>query len=88
MLGKYGTIYKNYLKEYKKGMYNSLKAKGILDEHCKTREKELNLLKEQIIKQLKQNNPEPKTNEFFIIARYNQMIENTANQIILKEIEF
>jgi len=88
MLGKYGTIYKNYLKEYQKEMYNNLKAKGILDVHCKTRENELNSLKEQIIEQLKQNNPEPKTNDFFITTWYNQIIENTANELIIKEIEF
>ncbi len=31
MLGKYGTIYKNYLKEYKKAMYDNLKSKGKLE---------------------------------------------------------
>lgn len=46
MLGKYGTIYKNYLKEYKKSMYNNLKSKENLEEHCYQREKELKELRE------------------------------------------
>ena len=33
MLGKYGIIYTNYLKEYKKSMYNNLKSKGKFEEH-------------------------------------------------------
>ena len=48
MLGKYGTIYKNYLKEYKKRMYNNLKSKGKLEQHCYQRELELKELREFI----------------------------------------
>jgi len=88
MLGKYGTIYKNYLKEYKKSMYNNLKSKGKLEEHCYQREKELKELRERIEKQLKLDNPPPKTNDFIVMARYNQMIEELVNEMLLKEIEF
>ena len=88
MLGKYGIIYKNYLKEYKKAMYNNLKSKGKLDEHCYKRELELKELKEILEEQIKSKNPPPKTNEFIVMARYNQMIENSVHDLILKEIEF
>ncbi len=67
MLGKYGNIYKNYLKEYKKAMYNNLKNKGILEKHCYERELELKELSERIENEIKSNNPPPKTNEFIVM---------------------
>ena len=88
MLGKYGNLYMNYLKEYKKEMYNKLKNKGTLEQHCSTREIELKDLKYKIEKQLKEKYPEPKTSEFIIMARYNQMIESIADEIIKEEIKF
>lgn len=88
MLGKYGTIYKNYLKEYKKAMYNNLKSKGKLEEHCYQRELELKELRERLEEQIKSKNLEPKTNEFIVMARYNQMIDEQVNEVLLKEIEF
>ena len=88
MLGKYGIIYKNYLKEYKKTMYNNLKSKGILEKHCYEREVELNTLKDRLEEQIKINNPPPKTNEFIVMAKYNRMIEELINELLLKEIEF
>lgn len=88
MLGKYGTIYKDYLKEYKKTMYDNLKSKDKLEEHCYQREIELKELRERLEKQIKLNNPPPKTNEFLVMARYNQMIDEQVNELLLKEIEF
>lgn len=88
MLGKYGTIYKNYLKEYKKAMYDNLKSKGKLEEHCFQRERELKELRERLEEQIKLKNPQPKTNEFIVMARYNRMIEMLLHELILKEIEF
>ena len=87
MIEKYGTIYKNYLKEYKKSMYDNLESKGKLEEHCYQREIELKELRERI-EEIKLNNPPPKTNEFIVMARYNQMIEDLVNEMLLKEIEF
>lgn len=88
MLGKYGTIYENYVKEYKKAMYNNLKSKGKLEEHCYERESELKELRVRLEEQIKLNNPPPKTNEFIVMARYNQMIDEQVNQLLIKEIEF
>lgn len=88
MLGKYGTIYKDYLKEYKKTMYDNLKSKDKLEEHCYQREIELKELRERLEKQIKSKNPLPKTNEFLVMARYNQMIDEQVNELLLKEIEF
>lgn len=88
MLGKYGTIYEDYLKEYKKEMYENLKVKGTLEEHCLKRENELKEIKSRIEKQLKEQYPQPKTNEFLVIVKYNQMIEDLTNEILLDEIKF
>lgn len=88
MLGKYVTIYKNYLREYKKSMYDNLKNKGKLEQHCYQRELELKELRERLEEQIKLNNPPPKTNEFMVIVRYNQMIDEQVNELLLKEIEF
>lgn len=88
MLGKYGIIYKNYLKEYKKSMYSNLKSKCKLDEHCYQRELELKELRERLEEQIKLKNPPPKTNEFIVMVRYNQMINEQVNELLLKEIEF
>lgn len=87
MLGKYGTIYKNYLKEYKKAMYDNLKSKGKLEEHCYQREIEIKELREKLEKQIKLKNPPPKTNEFIIMAKYNQMLEEQLNELQIKELE-
>lgn len=59
-----------------------------MEEHCYRRELELKELKERIEKQLKLDNPPPKTNEFIVMARYNQMIDEQVNELLLKEIEF
>lgn len=88
MLGKYGTIYKNYLKECKKAMYYNLKSKDKLEQHCYQRELELKELRERLEEQIKSKNPPPKTNEFIVMARYNQMIDEQVNELLLKEIEF
>lgn len=88
MLGKYGIIYKNYLEEYKKPMYNNLKSKGKLEEHCYQREKELKGLRERLEEQIKSNNPPPETNEFIVMVRYNQMIEEQVNEMLFQEIVF
>ena len=69
-------------------MYNNLKSKGILEKHCYEREVELNNLKDRLEEQIKINNPPPKTNEFIVMAKYNQMMEELINELLLKEIEF
>lgn len=87
-LGKYGTIYKNYLKEYEKICIIIKKSKGKLGEHCYERKLEFKDLKERLEKQVKLNNPSPESNEFIVIARYNQMVEELVNELLLKKITF
>ena len=69
-------------------MYDNLKRKGKLKEHCYQRESELKELRERLEEQIKLKNPPPKTNEFMVMVRYNQMIDKQVNELILKEMEF
>ncbi|MBQ6991501.1 MAG: hypothetical protein IJN50_01070 [Clostridia bacterium] len=48
--------------------------------------KELTEYKSFIEKQLKQTYPEPKTNEFIVMARYNNMIESIVEEYVLNKI--
>ena len=45
-------------------------------------------LRERIEKQIKTDNPQPKTNEFMVMVRYNQMIDDLVHELLLKEMEF
>lgn len=69
-------------------MYNNLKSEGKLEEHCYQRELERKELRERIEEQIKSKNPTPKTNEFIVMVRYNKMIEEQVNELLLKEMEF
>lgn len=69
-------------------MYDSLKSRGKLEEFCYQRELEIKELRERLEEQIKSKNLPPRTNEFIVMARYNQMIDEQANEILLKETEF
>ena len=45
-------------------------------------------LRERLEEQINTKNPPPKTNEFINIERYNQMIDEQVNELLLNEIEF
>ena len=86
-LGKYGIILKKYLKEYKPIKYSELTINGSLMDYLYKKEKELIEYKAFIEKQLKQTYPEPKTNEFIVIARYNNMIESIAEEYVFNKMK-
>ena len=69
-------------------MYNNLRNIGKLEEHCHRRKIEIKELRERLEKQIKLNNPPPKTNEFIVMARYNQMIDEQRDKIPQKLREF
>ena len=85
-LGKYGIILKKYLKEYKPIKYSELTINCSLMDYLYEKEKELIEYKAFIEKQLKQTYPEPKTNEFIVMARYNNMIESIVEEYVLNKI--
>lgn len=86
-LGKYGILFKKYLKEYKPIKYSELTINCSLMDYLYKREKELIEYKTFIEKQLKQTYPEPKTNEFIIMARYNNIIESMVKKYVLNKIK-
>lgn len=86
-LGKYGIILKKYLKEYKPIKYSELTINCSLMDYLYEKEKELIEYKAFIEKQLKQTYPEPKTNEFIVMARYNNMIESMVEEYVLTKIQ-
>ncbi len=85
-LGKYGIIIKNYLKEYKPIKYSELTIKCTLMDYLYEKEKEIIKYKVSVEKQLKQTYPEPKTNEFIVMAQYNNMIESIIEEYIMNKI--
>ena len=86
-LGKYGIILKKYLKEYKPIKYSELTINCTLMDYLYEKEKELIEYKSFIEEELKQTYPEPKTNEFIVIARYNNMIESMVEEYVLNKIK-
>ena len=83
---KYGIILNKYLKEYKPIKYSELTINCSLMDYLYEKEKELIEYKAFIEKQLKQTYPEPKTNEFIVMARYNNMIESIVEEYVLNKI--
>ena len=86
-LGKYGIILKKYLKKYKPIKYSKLIIDCSLMDYLYKKEKELIEYKAFIEKQLKQTYPEPKTNEFIVMVRYNNMIESMVEEYVLSIIK-
>lgn len=86
-LGKYGIKLKKYLKEYKPIKYSELTVNCTLMDYLYEKEKELIEYSASIEKQLKNIYPVPKTNEFIVMARYNNMIESMVEEYVLNKIE-
>ena len=86
-LGKYGILLKKYLKEYKPIKYSELTINCSLMDYLYEKEKELIEYKSFIEKQIKQTYPEPNTNEFIVMARYNNMIESMVDEYLLNKIK-
>lgn len=86
-LGKYGIKFKKYLKENKHIKYSELTINCSLMDYLYEKEKELIEYSASIEKQLKETYPIPKTNEFIVMARYNNMIESMVEEYVLNKIE-
>ena len=85
-LRKYGIILKKYLKEVKPMEYNKLTIDGTLMDYLLEEEKYLYEFADMVWLYLKDAYPEPKTHEFIVIAKYNQMIENMVEEFVRNEI--
>lgn len=85
-LGKYGIIFKKYLKEYKPIKYSKLTINCSVMDYLYEKEKELIEYKTSIEKQLKQTYPEPKTNEYIVMVKYNNMIQSMVDEYVISMI--
>lgn len=83
MFGRYGIIYKEYIKENNKTLYQKLIKQKRLLAHCQKREKELKKLGKAIEKQLREKHPRPNTDSFIEIAEYENYIVATVNELVL-----
>ena len=86
-LGKYGIKLKKYLKEYKPIKYSELTINCTLMDYLYEKEKILKEYASTVEKQLKKTYSIPKTNEFMVMARYNNMIESMVEEYVLNKIE-
>lgn len=86
-LGKYGIKIKKNMEENYKSRFQELVGKGIIMDKLLDREKEIINKKHEIEKELMKKYSRPKTNEFIVIAKYNQMIEEMTQELLKLEIE-
>ncbi len=91
-INKYGYLRLNYLKEYKKGLYESLLMKGKLEEHLFSvsidSEKQFKILMNNFIKndaRLSEKNKEVNQMEW---VKLMNNYKNCSEEIILKEIVY
>ena len=82
----YGIILKKYLKELNPMKYNRLIIDGTLMDYLLGEEKYLYKFADMVRLYLKDTYQEPKTHEFIVMAKYNQMIENMVEEFVRSEI--
>ena len=85
-LRKYGILLKKYLKELKPLKYSKLTIDCTLMDYLYEEEKYLYKYSEMVKLYLKETYLEPKTNEFLVMARYNNMIESMVEEYVRSEI--
>ena len=85
-LRRYGIILKRYLKEVKPMKYSKLTIDGDLMDYLSEEEKYLYKFADMVKLFLKDTYPEPKTHEFVVMAKYNQMIDSMVEEFVRNEI--
>ena len=89
-IGKYGLIRLNYIKEHKKGLYQSLLMKNELTKHLLSVnnecEKRLKKLMDNYIKNDKKLSEKSKENNQLEWVRLMNNYRNSAEEIILREL--
>ena len=86
IIGRYGTMAMEYLKETAPIAYNEYcqysEFKYILAEINNNAAERFSVIK----KKLKKQYPSPKTDDFFVLAQHNEKITEMADQIVIKEV--
>lgn len=86
-LGKYGIKIKKNMEENYQARFQELVINGIVMGRLLEREDEIISKKHKLEKELMLKYPKPITNEFLVIAKYNQMIEGMVEELLQEEIE-
>lgn len=86
-LGKYGEKVKRNMEENYPTRFQELLENKTIDDRLSEREKEIINRKHKIEEELMSKYPRPLTNEFLMIAKYNQMIEMITEELIKEDIE-
>ena len=75
------------MEENYQARFQELVINGTVMERLLTREDEIISKKHKLEKELKLKYPRPTTNEFLVVAKYNQMIEEMVEELLKEEIE-
>ena len=79
-LGKYGMLIKKNMKVNYPIRYQELIINGTIMDKLLEKEEEVNTQKDIIEKQMKERYIKPQTQEFIVIAKYNQMIQSVVEE--------
>lgn len=86
IFGKYGQMILSNMEKNYPYRKQELELTGELNVKIYEREQNILKLKEKIEKEIRQQYQEPKTNEIYVVAKYQQMIEGLVDEILMKEI--
>lgn len=86
IFGKYGQMILSNMEKNYPYRKQELELTGELNVKIYEREQSILKLKEKIEKEIRQQYQEPKTNEMYVVAKYQQMIEGLVDEILMKEI--
>jgi hypothetical protein len=86
-MGKYGSLFWEYLKENHPGRHGFLLAETTLRDVCLEVDKEAREMMETLTRQLRARTPRPK-DDFMAAVRYETAIRDQAEEIVLNEIVY
>jgi len=86
-IGKYGSLFWDYLKENHPGRHGFLLAETTLRDVCLDVDREAREMMETLTRQLRAKTPRPK-GDFMATVRYETEIRDQAEEIVLSEIVY
>ena len=86
-IGKYGSLFGNYLRDNHPGRYDSLMLSMRLRDVCAEVETEAREMMDTIQAQLRAKTPRPK-GDFLATVQYETMIRDQAGEVVLREIVY
>jgi len=87
-IGKYGSLFLEYLKENHPGRHASLTLEMTLRDVCAEVNREALDMMETVQSQLRAKKPKPPAGNFMATVQYNTAIRDQAEEIVLNEIVY